>query len=153
MYKKPGYTCTVVVLLIKPIVFCFFWRSRYRPRRWILTSLLVSLRNRMAQRRGRQNACVTNVTGLFPACLLRSSINITVFWYLQKDLLKGSWSLAGIVFKQNYCHACHTRFFVFLRKFTINIISNSIINLPYWNVYNTFTAVFLVGDLKNQPGL
>ena len=32
---------------------------------------------------------------------------------LQKDLLKGNWSWAKSCFKQNYCHACHTRFAVF----------------------------------------
>ena len=32
--------------------------------------LLVSLRNRTAGRRGRQNACVTNVTGLLLACFV-----------------------------------------------------------------------------------
>ena len=31
---------------------------------------------------------------------------------LQKDLLKGSWSLADCFFKKNYCHACHTGFAV-----------------------------------------
>ena len=31
----------------------------------------------------------------------------------QKDLFKGKWSLAKSCFKQNYCHACHTRFVVF----------------------------------------
>ena len=39
MNKKVWYTCEVVVLLIKPII---FWRSRCRPRRWILNSLLAS---------------------------------------------------------------------------------------------------------------
>ena len=39
MYKKVWCTCEVVILLIKPTFF-FFWRSRRRPRRWILTSLL-----------------------------------------------------------------------------------------------------------------
>ena len=41
---------------------------------------------------------------------------------LQKDLLKGSWSLADCFFKKNYCHACHTGFPspVLLRKFTNN---------------------------------
>ena len=33
---------------------------------------------------------------------------------LQKDQFKGKWSLAKSYFKQNYCHACHTRFAVFL---------------------------------------
>ena len=37
MYKKVWCTCEIAVLLIKPIV--FFWRSRCRPRRWILKSL------------------------------------------------------------------------------------------------------------------
>ena len=32
---------------------------------------------------------------------------------LQKDLFKGRWSLAKNCFKQNYCHACRTRFAVF----------------------------------------
>ena len=32
---------------------------------------------------------------------------------LQKDLFKGKWILAKSYFKQNYCHACHTRFAVF----------------------------------------
>ena len=32
---------------------------------------------------------------------------------LQKDLFKGRCSLEKILFKQNYCHACHTRFAVF----------------------------------------
>ena len=32
---------------------------------------------------------------------------------LRKDLFKGKWSLAKSYFKQNYCHACHTRFAVF----------------------------------------
>ena len=31
----------------------------------------------------------------------------------QKDLFKGRWILAKSYFKQNYCHACHTRFAVF----------------------------------------
>ena len=41
MYKKVWCTCEVVVLLIKPIV---FWRSRCRPRRWILKSLMFHYR-------------------------------------------------------------------------------------------------------------
>ena len=32
---------------------------------------------------------------------------------LQQDLFKEKWSLAKCCFKQNYCHACHTRFAVF----------------------------------------
>ena len=32
---------------------------------------------------------------------------------LQKDLLKGRWSLAESFFKQNYCQLCHTKLAVF----------------------------------------
>ena len=32
---------------------------------------------------------------------------------LEKDLFKGGWSTAEKLFKQNYCHACHTKFAVF----------------------------------------
>ena len=32
---------------------------------------------------------------------------------LPKDLFKGKWILAKSYFRQNYCHACHTRFAVF----------------------------------------
>ena len=32
----------------------------------------------------------------------------------QKVLFKGRWNLRQFFFKQNYCHACHTRFAVFL---------------------------------------
>ena len=46
---------------------------------------------------------------------------------LRKYLFKGRWSLAENYFKQNFCHACHTRFAVLLcstillhiQKFTI----------------------------------
>ena len=46
-------------------------------------------------------------------CVL-SGIHLTLFFfsYLQKDLFKGMWSLAEGFFKQNCCHACHTRFAV-----------------------------------------
>ena len=37
MYKKAWSTCKAVVLLIKPFA---FWRSRCRPRRWVLKSQL-----------------------------------------------------------------------------------------------------------------
>ena len=33
---------------------------------------------------------------------------------LRKYLFKGRWSLAEIFFKQNFCHACHTRFAILL---------------------------------------
>ena len=63
--------------------------------------------------------CVTNVTGLLlehflwwsSLCLI---VKIIFPGLLQKDLFKGGWSSADKFFKQNYCHACHTRFAVFL---------------------------------------
>ena len=41
------------------------------------------------------------------------SLNINVFWFLQKYLFKGKWSLAKSYFKQNYRHACHRWLAVF----------------------------------------
>ena len=47
-------------------------------------------------------------------------LHLTFFFsgHLQKYLFKGKWSLSKSYFKQSYCHACHTRFTVLLRKFT-----------------------------------
>ena len=116
MYKKAWCTCKVVVFLIKPL---FFWRSRCRPRR-CLKSPLVSLRNRTAERRGRQNASAWQTwQGYYLRFSSWSSPNTNVFWSLQKDLFKGEWSLAKTYFKQNYCHTCHTRFAVRLVAYTV----------------------------------
>ena len=72
----------------------------------------MSLPNRTAERRGRLS--VTNVTGLLLSCFVENSLNVDVFFFalLQKDLFEGMWSLAEGFFKQNYFHACHTRFAV-----------------------------------------
>ena len=67
-------------------------------------AIAVSLRNRKVGRRGQQNACVWQA---WP------SLNINVFWFLQKCLFKGKWSLAKRYFKQNYCYACHRWLAVF----------------------------------------
>ena len=57
--------------------------------------------------RRRQKSCVWQTwQGYYVRVLLWSGP-------LQKDLFKGKWSLAKSCFKQNYCHACHTRFAVF----------------------------------------
>ena len=78
-----------------------------------VVSLLLSLRNRTVERRGRQNACVTNVTDLLLMCLSSSWLKMFP-GLLQKDLsVKGGWRSAKTFFKQNYCHACHTKFAVF----------------------------------------
>ena len=71
-----------------------------------------SKKKRMAKR-----LCVTNVTGLLLEHFLWwSSLIVKIIFpgLLQKDLFKGGWSSADKSFKQNYCHACHTRFAVFL---------------------------------------
>ena len=48
-------------------------------------------------------------------CVLCHDLHLTPMFSgpLQKDLFEGKWSLAKSCFKQNYCHACHTRFAVF----------------------------------------
>ena len=72
--------------------------------------VVVSSCNRMAGRRWRQNSWVWQ-TWQGSACFVGNSLKIDVFFYLlQKDLFKGKWSLAEGFFKQNYCHACYTRF-------------------------------------------
>ena len=51
--------------------------------------------------------------GLLLACFVgKSLLTLMFFALLQKDLFKGMWSLAEGFFKQNFCHACHTRFAV-----------------------------------------
>ena len=73
------------------------------------------------KKRTAKHLCVTKVTGLLPEthkgfCYylgVLSSHNINVSWSFTKDLFKGICSLAKSFFKQNYCHACHTRVAVF----------------------------------------
>ena len=65
-------------------------------------------------RRGWQNARVWQT---WQGCHLRvlswSSLTLMFSGVLQKDLFKGTWSLAKRCLKQNYCHACDTSFAVF----------------------------------------
>ena len=75
---------------------------------------IVSLRNRTAERRGRQSAHVWQTwQGYYSCVLLWSSFNIMFASLLQTYLFQEKWSWAESLFKQNYCHACHTRFTVF----------------------------------------
>ena len=73
--------------------------------------LVVSLRNRTVERRGRQNDWVWQTWRGYYLRVL-SGIHLTLLFLalLQKDLFKGMWSLAEGFFNENYCHACHTRF-------------------------------------------
>ena len=73
----------------------------------------VSLRNRRAERRGRQNAWVWQTwRGYYLRVLLRIHLTFMFLALLQRDLFKGMWSLANAKQKQNYSHACRTRFAV-----------------------------------------
>ena len=70
------------MLQIKLHVFCYLYYRTFR--------LLVSLRNKTAERGGRQNGCVTNVTGLLRACPVVIFAKYQCFCgLLQKDLFKG----------------------------------------------------------------
>ena len=71
----------------------------------------VSLRNRTARRRGRQNVCVWQIKrDRAITCVFCRDLLLTLMFScpLQKDLLKGRWSLAESFFKQNCCQLCHT---------------------------------------------
>ena len=75
---------------------------------------IVSLRNRTAGRRGRQNNCVWLINRAI-TCVFCRDLHLTTMFTgpLQRDLFKGRWSLAERCLKQNSCHACHTKFAVF----------------------------------------
>ena len=65
-----------------------------------------SLRNRTAERRGRQNAYVWQTWQAYYLCVLWwSSLKLMFSGLLPKVLFKGGWRYC--------CHACHTRFAVF----------------------------------------
>ena len=67
---------------------------------------IVSLRNRTAERRGRQNAYVWQTWQAYYLCVLWwSSLKLMFSGLLPKVLFKGGWRYC--------CHACHTRFAVF----------------------------------------
>ena len=60
-------------------------------------------------------------------------LTLTFSGLLQKDLFKGKWSLGKSCFKQNYCHACHTRFIVFFPQLSCCIRSLILkLNLKYF---------------------
>ena len=67
---------------------------------------IVSLRNRTAGRRRRQNARVWQTwQGYFLRVLSYLHLTSMFSGLLQKDLFTGRWILAKSYFKQNYCHA------------------------------------------------
>ena len=89
-------------------------RTRTKGRRWCTTPLLYHPeRYSWVYATGRER----KEDGKTLVCDKRDRAITYVFCRdlhgpLQKDLFKGKWSLAKSCFKQNYCHACHTRFTV-----------------------------------------
>ena len=114
--------------LMKNSTFCHLqnFRTKYKSQEFITithttttttttttSSSLVSLRNKTAERRGRDNAWVLQTwQGYDLRVLIGIHLTLTFFVLLQKDLFKGMWGLVEVFFKHNYCHACHTRFAV-----------------------------------------
>ena len=88
----------------------------------------------MAERRGRQNACVDRAI----TCVFCHDLHLTLMFsaLLQKDLFKERWSLRQIFFKQNYCHTCHTRFAVLFDLLCCCISS-------LWNFCTHYSKVIL----------
>ena len=90
------------------------YTRRFAKQRRNIVATLVSLRNRTAERGGRQIACTWRTWQGYNLRILSWSWLTSMFsGLLQKDLFKRKWSLAKSYFKQNYCHACHKRFAVF----------------------------------------
>ena len=77
---------------------------------------IVSLRNRTAGRRGLQNARVWQTwQGYYLRVLSLSLLNILCFPVFYKKIsLNESEVWRKDISKQDYCHACHTRFAIFL---------------------------------------
>ena len=87
----------------------FHWPKRTD---WNVT--LVSLRNRTQEEEdGRTLVCDKRDKAISYAFCRDLHLTSMFSGLLQKDLFKGKWILAKSYFKQNYCHACHTRFAVF----------------------------------------
>ena len=137
MYKnvqKSGVHVQSCCFANKPIVFWFFLTLSLPS----ASSLLVSLRNRMAQRRGRQNACGCDKRDRTITCVFVAKFNkyncVLIF---TKRSFKRKLKFGGNCFQTKLLSRLSHKVFrllpstVPLRKFTINIISNSIINLPY----------------------
>ena len=86
--------------------------------------LIVSLRNRKAEWRGRHTfVCERRDKAITCVCCRDFRLILLGSISLQKHPFKGRWSF----FQDNHCHACHTRFAfllpfaVFLNKFTNKI--------------------------------
>ena len=93
------------------VIWSYSYMTSRRP--YWCSKTIVSLRNRTVERRGRQNAWAWQTwRDYYLRVLSRIHLKLMFLTLLQKDLFKGMWSLAEAKQKQNYCHACHTRFAV-----------------------------------------
>ena len=102
----------------------------------VVEVMMVSLRNRTVERRGRQNAWARQTWWGYYLRVL-SGIHLTLMFLalLQKDWFKGMWSLAEA--KQNYCHACHTRFAVvfLLPSFCVSSLIMELTQKHFWAMH------------------
>ena len=109
-----------------------------------MTVIIVSLHNRTAERRWRQNARVWQTwQGFYWPVLWWSSLNIKVSCLLQKICLKEGEVWQNIFFKQNYCHAHHTRFSFFFPLPSCHIISRIKGGQSLWARGQGFDQVFM----------
>ena len=105
MYTGPKSFARCRVIVASKCIMGLFWA--------LSLFLIVSLRNRTVERRGRQNAWAWQTwRNYYLRVLSRIHSKLMFLTLLQKDLFKGMWSLAEAKQKQNYCHACHSRFAV-----------------------------------------
>ena len=111
------------------------FQGKHREHRFTVLSELeteqVSLCNRMAERRGQQNACMWQTwQGYYLSVMLWSSFNINVFWSLQKHLFKGKLFQTKLLPRLSHKVCCLLSSPVLLRTFT-----------------NIRTRTWVVGDL------
>ena len=108
-----------------PILWIHYDKRKLNPKMDSSVCRNSKLRNRTAGRRGRQNAFVRQTwQGYYLRVLSWPSLNINVFWLLQKDPFKGKWSLAKRFFETKLLprlahKVCRLRSSpILLRKFT-----------------------------------
>ena len=111
-------------------------RTRTKGRRWCTTPLLYHPeRYSWIYATGRER----KEDGKTLVCDKRDRA-ITCAFCRDLVLFKGKWSLAKSCFKQNYCHACHTRFAVFFP-------------LPYCCVSSLLPQPAHQGDMHRTYGI
>ena len=137
MYKKTGCTCKVVVLLIKPIVFWFFFTFSL-PSASLDLKVPISELTKQDGTKKRTAKCLCDKRDRTITCVFVAKFNkyncVLIF---TKRSFKRKLKFGGNCFQTELLSRLPHKVFrllpstVPLRKFTVNIISNSIINLPY----------------------